>query len=301
MAHYSVRFMPLREAVRVKSGTSLLEAAGQAGILINSVCGGDGICGRCKMIVRKGRVGGEATLLLTPEEIRQGMVLACQTRVQSDLLVDIPEETRAGKKSEVDKDARRFRARRPGISRRKFADSPLVSRIFLELQKPSLEDNLADYQRLQRALARDAGITSLQAGLKILKRLPEILRSSDYRVTATIGRRGDVAEVMDIEAGDADAVVLTLRGEEVRYDVARATVTVRGRSASLTAVDGRIELRVLLDRTSIEVFGNGGLLSMSACFLPAPGDVRVSLCVAGGSAGVGEMEVWELRSAWESD
>ena len=219
MAHYSVRFMPLREAVRVKSGTSLLEAAGQAGILINSVCGGDGICGRCKMIVRKGRVGGEATLLLTPEEIRQGMVLACQTRVQSDLLVDIPEETRAGKKSEVDKDARRFRARRPGISRRKFADSPLVSRIFLELQKPSLEDNLADYQRLQRALARDAGITSLQAGLKILKRLPEILRSSDYRVTATIGRRGDVAEVMDIEAGDVSA-----RNYMVIVDVGTSTL-----------------------------------------------------------------------------
>ena len=95
MARYNVQFSPIHKAVTVEAGTTLLEAAGKAHITIDSVCGGDGICGRCKMIVREGKVGGNVSSLLTREEIRQGVVLACQTAVESDLVVDIPEETRA--------------------------------------------------------------------------------------------------------------------------------------------------------------------------------------------------------------
>ena len=108
-----VRFDPFGKAVQVKEGTSLLEAAGEAGIIINSVCGGDGICGRCKMIVKEGNVRSEATTLLSREEIQNGMVLACRAYVTSDIVAHIPEETRAGEKVEVDEEAQRFRARVP--------------------------------------------------------------------------------------------------------------------------------------------------------------------------------------------
>ena len=108
MADYTVAFTPLATTVSVPAGTTLLEAAGRAGIAIDSVCGGDGICGRCKMVVKQGEVAGGVTSLLTREEIRQGVVLACQTTVESDLLVEIPEETRATEKVIIDKDARRF-------------------------------------------------------------------------------------------------------------------------------------------------------------------------------------------------
>ena len=92
-SQYKVAFTPLYKAVTVPAGMTLLEAAGKAGIAIDSVCGGDGICGRCRMIVVEGKVGGDATALLTREEIRQGVVLACQTTVESDLRVEIPAET----------------------------------------------------------------------------------------------------------------------------------------------------------------------------------------------------------------
>jgi len=202
MRSCKVVFSPLDKTIEVEPGTGLLEAAGRAGIIINSVCGGDGICGRCKMVVREGRVGGETTALLTREEIREGIVLACQTSVESDLLVEIPEETRAVEKIAVDEDAQRFRAIRPGITPKRFRAAPLVDRVFLQFEEPTLSDNLADFQRLQRAIERQMGTSSTQMGLKVLRRLPEILRDGDYAVTATIGKRRNTSEIMEIEPGD---------------------------------------------------------------------------------------------------
>ena len=202
MPRHKVRFMPFETTVSVERGTTLLEAAGMAHIAIDSVCGGDGICGRCKMVVKEGKVGGNVTMLLTREEIRRGVVLACQSYVGSDLLVEIPEETRAKEKISIDRYAQRFRADQPGVARRAFAKGPLVTKCFLELDHPTLQNNLSDCERIQLMVEKRTGITSMQTGLKIIRRLSEIVRESDFAVTAMIGRRRDVAEIMDLEPGD---------------------------------------------------------------------------------------------------
>ena len=133
MAQHMVLFTPLERKVDVEAGATLLEAAGKAKITIDSICGGDGICGRCKMIVRKGKVGGRVTALLTREEIREGVVLACQTTVQSDLVVEIPDETRAREKVVIDRDAQRFRAVHSGVKKRQFVSSPIVIKVALRI------------------------------------------------------------------------------------------------------------------------------------------------------------------------
>ena len=221
MPRYRVSFTPLNRSVTVPAGTTLLEAAARAHISIDSVCGGDGICGRCKMIVKEGKVAGEATALLTRDEIRQGVVLACQTRVESDLLVEIPEQTRAEEKITIDRDAGRFRAVRPGVEQREFEVAPLVSRIFLRLDPPTLEDNLADCQRLEEQVARLAGTRSIQTGLKVIRRLPGVLRDSDFRVTVVLGRRRGVVEIVDLESGDTSA-----RNVLAVVDVGTSTIVV---------------------------------------------------------------------------
>ncbi len=205
MPRFRVQFSPIYKAVTVEQGATLLEAASKARIAIDSVCGGDGICGRCKMIVVHGKVGGEVSPLLTREEIRRGVVLGCQTTVESDLIVDIPEETRARDKIVIDRDAQRFRAERAGVLHREFARSPLVVKVPLELKPPTLEDNTSDLERVEMQIERLTGIPSMQAGLKIIRRIPDILREHDFRVTATIGMRRGVAEIMDLEGGDASA------------------------------------------------------------------------------------------------
>lgn len=219
MAAHTVVFTPLKRAVTVESGTSLIEAAAKADIVLGSVCGGDGICGRCKMIVKEGRIRGGASGLLTREEIQSGVVLACQSFVEGDLTADIPEETMAGERVVVDQDAQRFRALHPGITPRSFARAPLVRRLFLKLPPPSLDSHSADGERLQEMVTRLTGLPSMQMGLCILRGLPKVLRDHDFAVTATVGLRGNVAEVMDVEGGD-----LSARNYAVVVDVGTSTV-----------------------------------------------------------------------------
>jgi uncharacterized 2Fe-2S/4Fe-4S cluster protein (DUF4445 family) len=206
MLTHSVTFLPQNKTVRVTSEQTLLQAALKAGITINNLCGGDGICGRCRMIVRQGKVTGRVSAKLTREEIREGYVLACQTPVADDLVVEIPEETWAKEKKVAAEDAARFRDLSEGWEYEKeLIPSPLVTKVYLELEGPSLASNMADHQRVDDAIRRKLKYRSMQMGLRMIKILPEILRENDYRVTATVGLRRDIAEVMDLEGGDTSA------------------------------------------------------------------------------------------------
>lgn len=203
MSTYSVTFIPQNKSVRVEADTSLLEAALRAGITINNLCGGDGICARCKMIVTRGKVTGRVSLKLTRDEIRRGFVLACQTPVDDNLVVEIPEETWAKEKLVAAEDAARFRDLTEGWEYEKdLVPAPLVTKVYLEIEEPDLANNMADHQRVDDAIRKTLKYRSMQMGLKILKNLPEILRQSDYKITATVGLRRDIAEVMNIEGGN---------------------------------------------------------------------------------------------------
>ncbi len=251
MADYTVAFTPRNERdstpraeISVPAGTTLLEAAGQAGISIDSVCGGDGICGRCRMIVTAGEVAGDATALLTREEIRQGVVLACQSTVQSDLRVEIPEETRAADKIVIDKDAQRFRAAGEHADERAFTVSPITSRVLLRMDPPTLENNLADCQRIHTSLQRAAGTIPIQTGLKVIRRMPEVLRDNDFTATAIIGRRQGVAEIVDIEGGDTSA-----RNVIAVVDIGTSTIVVH-----------------LVDSTTTETIGTQACFNSQATY-----------------------------------
>ncbi len=78
MKHFNITFRPDRRQISIRSGATLFEAAAQADIILNSVCGGKGICKKC--VVKLG-----------PND-RQ--VLACQHQIQSDLIVTIPTTSR---------------------------------------------------------------------------------------------------------------------------------------------------------------------------------------------------------------
>jgi fructan beta-fructosidase len=110
---------------------------------------------------------------------------------------------------------------------------------------------------------------------------------------------GDLFDILiEFEPGDAAEVVFNIRGTPVVYDVQKKLVVFLGKTAKLEPVDGKVKLRILVDRPCIEVFGNDGRMSMSSCFLPPPGDKKISLAAKGGTAQVKSLRVWELGSAW---
>jgi len=104
---------------------------------------------------------------------------------------------------------------------------------------------------------------------------------------------GDLFRILaGVEVPDGATLTFHLRG---------ATVAVTGRTVACQSkpapAAGRIHsVEILLDRTSVEVFANGGEVSLSAGFLPS--DDRLSVSSDGGPARVRSLRVIELKSTW---
>lgn len=113
--------------------------------------------------------------------------------------------------------------------------------------------------------------------------------------------KGDLFDIQaDFEVGESTALGFRVRGQEVRYDVKQKTVTAVGKTAPLETENGHIRLRLLVDRTSLEVFGNDGKLSMTSCMLPSPDDHSLSVFAEGGAVTLSSLQVHPLHSAWKS-
>jgi sucrose-6-phosphate hydrolase SacC (GH32 family) len=114
------------------------------------------------------------------------------------------------------------------------------------------------------------------------------------------GVTGDLFDIeVEFETGGASALGLLVRGTEIRYDVADSTLWCLGMSAPLEAVDGRIRLRVLVDRVSLEIFGNDGRVSLTTYFHPEPEDRSLGTFSIGGACRAVTLVAYALRSIWE--
>ncbi|MHC4565696.1 MAG: ASKHA domain-containing protein [Planctomycetota bacterium] len=199
----TVRFEPSGLKIKVPVGTVVLEAAHKAGAYLTSICGGDGYCGKCKVVIDDGQFQSRPTTLLTAEEIRENVVLACQTKVLSDMIITVP-KSHALETSQIlmDTDARRFSELAADVQAGVFPFDPLVRKLYLEISQPTVRDHTADHERLYLAIREQIDAPIMQTGYRVLQRLSRLLQDSKYRATATIGRRGQTTEVIDVETGD---------------------------------------------------------------------------------------------------
>jgi fructan beta-fructosidase len=102
----------------------------------------------------------------------------------------------------------------------------------------------------------------------------------------------------DITVGDATKVDFTLRGVPVTYDVKAQELSCNGKKAFLKAEHGSIRLRVLVDRTSIDVFGNDGRVYMPIGVVIDASIRSVKLHAEGSGAFINTLDVSELKSIW---
>jgi uncharacterized 2Fe-2S/4Fe-4S cluster protein (DUF4445 family) len=192
--------------VEVPAGTTLLEAARKAGIYLSSICGGDGYCGKCKIIVNEGQFQSRPTTLLTADEIQQNVVLACQTKVLSDMTLTVPKshaldagqilvDTDAHRLSELAHQINPPRRIKEGL----FEFDPLVRKLYVEMSPPTVQDSTADHERLYAAIRDQIKAPIMQTGFRILQQLSKILVQEDYKVAVTVGRRGGTTEVIEVE------------------------------------------------------------------------------------------------------
>jgi len=178
MTEHIVVFYPEGKCVEVASGETLLAAAQQAAVSIDSSCGGIGACGKCRVILRLGRAEVEPGPFLTAEEIEQGYALACQTRVEDDIVAEVPTASQLGELQMLTGELEQ-----PGLA----AAVPLVQRLEVEVPPPTIDDNSSDLERLLRALrATEADFESFDIDLEVLRGLPRALREHDWRACVSI-------------------------------------------------------------------------------------------------------------------
>ncbi|MCK4284128.1 MAG: DUF4445 domain-containing protein [Candidatus Brocadiae bacterium] len=170
-----VTFLPAGVSVEADPGTSLLDAARQANVPIRNDCGGQGICTRCQVEVKRGEVAGRGS----GGGLAEGRFLACRTLVaESDLEVYLPEETREVETEVTLRRTDPFPADYP-------PPGAMVETVELDLPAPNLDDNVSDSERLVRRLRkwRDA---EYHIPLGVLKDLPVRLRDAQWRADVTV-------------------------------------------------------------------------------------------------------------------
>jgi uncharacterized 2Fe-2S/4Fe-4S cluster protein (DUF4445 family) len=178
---YRVRFLPSSQETQVPAGTLISDAAQQAGVDLQVPCGGQGRCGRCAVVVEDGTVRRRTTQRLSPEDVAAGFALACQTTVESDVVVRIPPQERIERRLKEGKRAAEVTLPFPYD----LPDQPL-RKYAVTLERPSLQDQTDDWSRLQRELARRYDLRGLQASLPALRRLGHALREGNWSVTVVI-------------------------------------------------------------------------------------------------------------------
>ena len=186
-----VVFYPDGKCINAELGTNLLELARSAGVSIDSSCGGKGVCGKCKVLTKYGEVNTRPTAELTGKEKEEGYVLACQSEIVGDVVVEVPVTSQLGE----------FQILQSGAESiiDLEAITPLTQKVDVVLNAPSLEDNSGDLERLARGLRKHIENSQLHIDLDVLKRLPRALRENDWQVTVTITNSRDKPEVIDVQ------------------------------------------------------------------------------------------------------
>ena len=231
MSTCTVTFHPANKKIKVARGTDILNAAIAAGVYINSSCGGEGVCARCKVIVRKGAVRSEPTGRLNKEELKKNYVLACHSTIHSDVEIEIPAASRLEKQQILTDEVKADRlfgvfskaeVVEKGVEIKErdiFSHSPLATKLFLKLPPPTLKDNVSDLERLYREIRNKTEIQLLQTGLSNVKKLGRLLRESKWEATVLLGKRNGTTEVILIEPGDTSK-----RNFGVSLDIGTTTI-----------------------------------------------------------------------------
>lgn len=182
MTEHTVTFEHEDKTVSVPTGTLLSEAVRLAGLDVMQPCGGQGRCGRCVVQVLDGAVRRRSSMRLSSEDVAQGYALACQTVVESDVRLTIPEQEKIERRLTTDRTVAEIAP--PQNYDVRYSQN--IRRLHLNLPEPQLDDQTDDWSRLQIALRQRFGIQKINVSLSLLQQLATVLREGNWQVTLVI-------------------------------------------------------------------------------------------------------------------
>jgi len=181
--NHTVTFLPFNVQVVVPSNTNLLDALRKTTLPIHATCGGKGTCGDCVVQIIKGTCRSKASASLPQKILKQGYVLACQTNVEDDLTVKLPEFEELSIKSSIDSHfLEKNRDKLSGV----LDIEPSIKKLVLTLPPSTLEDNYSDLKVLEFEIKKRLNINTLACEYTVLKNLARTIRKNERKVSITL-------------------------------------------------------------------------------------------------------------------
>ncbi len=226
MGTHTIRFLPYETAIQVQEGDTVIRAALESGVHVNASCGGEGVCGKCRVLIEKGTVEGGISEKVSEEDREKGYRLACRAIIKRDLVVRIPVE------STIDAGVLKLQAaprRTAHISEFDFEelkekglfDAP-VEKEYLQLPAPTAQDNLPDITRLISYLKLKYDEHRLEVDLSVIRKIPEVIRQDDFKVTTTLlrpVRKVGNTRLINVQPGDT-----TCQNYAIAMDIGTTTI-----------------------------------------------------------------------------
>jgi sucrose-6-phosphate hydrolase SacC (GH32 family) len=124
------------------------------------------------------------------------------------------------------------------------------------------------------------------------------------KVPAVNGELLDVEMVIDLKNGDSrdttQVIMTELFGQKISYNIGKQMIDLNGIKAPLVAINQRIKLRIILDRTSVELFANDGIAQIAKCFVNK-GKGSANMIVSGNiDIAVVKLKAYQLKSVWKN-
>jgi len=190
MTTHKVVFTPSGIRGEVETGTDILSAARDLGADVASICGGNGLCTRCKVRLSVGEfpkhqitsdVDNLSPIVATErqqieeEELDKGFRLSCQAKIQGDIVVDVPAQSQTHQQV-IRKEATTIN----------IENKPAVKLVTVDVEEPELDSPSGDLERLKDSIEFESGFTNLKIETLLLRQLQPALRKGKWTVTVAI-------------------------------------------------------------------------------------------------------------------
>ena len=184
---------------------TLLEVAKSSNVAIDAPCNGNGSCGKCRVKLLEGTLAGPQTGHITDEEYADGWRLSCASKIDSDVVVMVPDIASAYKSRMKTADLSTGREveifyklqrdlQDAGIT---FQNDSFVQ-AWLEMDEPTLDDTMPDTERLIRAVQDVEQCGDVRLSYHVVRKLAKTLREGNFKVTFSGVRSGDTLTVIDV-------------------------------------------------------------------------------------------------------
>lgn len=196
------------------SGENLLEVARKTNVAIDAPCSGNASCGKCRVKLVGGELESKKTRHITDEEYEQGWRLACVSTIEADVEVLVPDIASAYRSrmkvadlSSPDEVAI-FEKTKQGLEEAGIDLHNSLRTVRVVMDVPTLDDTMPDNERLVRALKKELNTDVVSLPYYVMRRLPDVLRSSNFDVQCVIrtAANGHIF-VYDVFEKDVDVVI----------------------------------------------------------------------------------------------